>query len=203
MQELQQTLVDLIQTRSSATGYEIEQIVKSSLSSRDNEEAFIARDLQDKYFENGVSENFKPLKFVHYKIVPTKDGEYILRRNLFMSPRATGYFSREDATKDGVRELMRTRQPILGADLKRIVAEALERKWMFPDRECSQEQVLEISHSNLSKQLAEYINTYFINCDKPIKDDIWYCVSCKEYATATIYRDLEKSPRMQHNKREG
>lgn len=196
MSELQQTLMDLVHTRNSVTGYEMEQIVKSALDSLDDEEARIAEELREIYFSANTTSNYKPLKFVYYRIVkPKQRDEYSLRRNLYLSPRATGYFSKEDPTTDGIRELMRTKESILGSDLKKLVIEAKDRDWEFPTRESSQEEIADMSYRNLSKQLAEYIFTYFIDCEKAIKDDIWYGVSCKEYATATVYRDLNKSPR--------
>lgn len=195
------TLADLATNpRCSVTGYDMECVVKTALNSIDEEEVIIARELMEKYFSGDVDDNYKPLKFVHYRVLRTEDGEYTLRRNLYMSPRAVGYFSTEDETSDEIRQLIRSKTSILGADLKRIVAEVIEREYEFPSRDSSQEEVACISYSNLSKQLAQYISDFFINCEKPIRDDVWYGVACKEYATATIYRDMVKSPRPQYNK---
>lgn len=192
------TLTDLVsQPHYSVTGYCMECAVKSALDSLDDDEVKIAEELMAKYFSGDVDDNYKPLKFVHYRVIRTPEGKYTLRRNLYMSPRATGYFSLEDETTDEIRQLVRSKASILGSDLKKIVSEAIEREYEFPSREASLEEVVCMSYSNLSKQIAQYISDYFINCDKPIRDDVWYGVACKEYATATIYRDITKSPRPQ------
>lgn len=201
MKDLQQTLMDLIQTKNSVTGYEMEQIVKTALDSIDDEEARIAEELSEKYFGVNVDATYKPLKFVHYRIIRNIEGEYSLRRNLYMSPRATGYFSTEDDTEDKLRHIVRTKKSVLGSELKDMVQDAMERDYEYPSRESSDEEVAEISYYNLSKQLAQYIYDYFINCEKSIKDDIYYGVSCKEYATATIYRDVKLSPRQQNGRK--
>lgn len=198
MKDLQQTLMDLIQTKNSVTGYEMEQIVKTALNSVDDEEAGIAEELSEKYFGVNVDASYKPLKFVHYRIVRNREGEYSLRRNLYMSPRATGYFSVEYATEDRLRDVVRTKKSVLGSELKEMVHEAMDRDYMFPNKDSFEDEVEIMSYYNLSKQLAQYIYDYFINCEKSIKDDIYYGVSCKEYATATIYRDVKLSPRQQN-----
>ena len=201
MSNLQQTLMDLIRTKNSVTGYEMEQIVKTALNSVDDEEARIAEELSEKYFSANVDASYKPLKFVHYRIIFNKDGEYSLRRNLYMSPRASGYFSQEFATEDRLREVVRTKKSVLGSELKDMVQESMSRDYMFPNRDSFEDEIELMSYYNLSKQLAQYIYDYFINCEKSIKDDIYYGVSCKEYATATIYRDVKLSPRQQNSKK--
>ena len=200
------TLKELISTRQSLTGYDLGALVNKTLnnaSNEDSEDVNIAYELDKNYFskETGEEKNYKPLKFVYYKVIKNTDGEYLLRRNFFLSPRASGYFDTEYETDDELRDIIRMKKVVLGQYLKQLVASICDREFEFPARDDGREEVERIAHNNLSIQLATYINTYFINCEKPIKDDIWYGVTCKEYATATIYRDLNKSPRQQFKDR--
>ena len=202
MQEKQVTLMDVIKEGNSYTGYEMEKIIRTALNSLDDDEVAIARELDEKYFKENVEDNFKPLKFVYYRIGRIKSGEHILRRNLYLSPRASEYFSREDKTDDELREIVRSKTTVMGADLKRIVNELSNMTYMVPIKgsNTSPDEIKRMSFQNLSIQLAKYIKEYFVDCEKPIKDDVWYGISCKEYGTTVVYRDLNKSPRPQHNK---
>ena len=194
------TLREVVASRTSMTGYELGSLVQKTLTNRneDAEDITIATELDEKYFSKAEDDNvYKPLKFVYYRVIRNRDGEYLLRRNFYLSPRATGYFTTEDETTDELRQLIRTKEVILGKDLKRVVADTLEKEFQFPTKETSPEDAAVMANTNLSIQLAEYINSFFIDCEKPLKDDIWYGISCKEYATATVYRDLTKSPRKQ------
>ena len=198
------TLQELVSTRQSLTGYDLGALVSkilNNVSGECPEDVEIAQELNEKYFNKEVEEgkNYKPLKFVYYRIIRNQ-GEFQLRRNFFLSPRANGYFDTEGVTSDELRNIIRLKKTVLGKDLKRVVATMCEREFEYPARDTDREEVDHMSNTNLSIQLARYIDTFFISCEKPIKDDIWYGVTCKEYATATIYRDLDKSPR-QHKDR--
>ena len=200
------TLTELILTRQSITGHDLGALVNKILNNETNEnpeDVEIAKALDENYFNKDVGEekNYKPLKFVYYRVVRDNYGFYSLRRNFYLSPRANGYFSTDGETDDELRDIIRTKRVVMGKDLKKLVAKLCDREFEYPAPNTDREEVDHISNTNLSIQLASYINAYFIDCEKPIKDDIWYGVTCKEYATATIYRDLNKSPR-QHTKTE-
>lgn len=189
-----ESLLTMIANKSSHTGFEMEQIVTAALDSLDNDEVELARNLNARYF--GAGNEYKPLKFVYYRMVRTRDGEWSLRRNLYLSPRASGYFDTAGNSTDSIRNIVRNHESVLGVDLKKYVEDYMtDEGFEFPSKKSTEDEVNEISFRNLSKQLATYINDYFIACEKPIKDDVWYCISCKEYGTATVYRDLNKSPR--------
>ena len=188
-----ESLLTMIEEKKSHTGFEVELIINNALNSLVNEEVELARQLKARYFNAG--NEYKPLKFVYYRLIKTRQGEWSLRRNLYMSPRASGYFNTESVTTDPIRLIVRSRESVLGSDLKRYVSEFAGEDYKMPTSKSTDKEVEQIAYNNLSKQLANYIKEYFIDCEKPIKDDVWYCISCKEYGTATVYRDLNKSPR--------
>lgn len=193
-----QTLRDLHETRNSVTGFELEQMVNAGLKSDVAEERDIAAELKAVYFTPSAKDDkdFKPLKFVHYRLI-RKNGVYILRRNLYMSPRGSVYW---DATvkvdDDALRDILLAKQSVTGKELKDAVKAAEERQYCFPVKEDTEATVHQISCRNFSKQLADYINTYFIDTDKPLCDDVYYGITCRECGTATVYRDQKKSPRV-------
>lgn len=188
-----ESLMAMIEEKHSHTGYEVEQIVNAALESLDNDEVELARSLKARYF--GADNEYKPLKFVFYRLIKTKQGEWSMRRNLYLSPRAAGYYDTAGKAVDPIHEMVRTHNSVKGADLKEYVEELAGVEFEFPEKGASEDTINAISYENLSKQLAAYIKEFFIDCEKPIKDDVWYCISCREYGTATVYRDLTKSPR--------
>lgn len=197
MSELRPTLTNIIEDDMSVMGHELESIIHEAMGSLDEDEVQIAKELDQRYFAQNTEKNFKPIKFVFYRIRLTKAGDYILKRNLYLSPRASEYFDAENIMADQMQSLVVNKKSVLGSELKEIVNAMLENGLQLPPRGSTADTIQKISFSNLSRQLASYIYDYFINCEKPIKDDVWYVVACKEYGTATIYRDLEKSPRTQ------
>ena len=164
MSDMQHTLTSLIQSGKSLVGHELEQLVKTSLNSTDEKEIEIAMELDNKYFNTDVDDNFKPLKFVYYRIAKLVENEvetYRLRRNLFLSPRASGYFSQDGDTTDEMRDLMRTKSSIRGSDLKRVVSQALSTSSELTSKYPSNEEIEEASYLSLSRQIAQYIDEYF------------------------------------------
>lgn len=197
MSDLRPTLTDIIENDMSVMGHELESIIHEALGSLDEDEVQVARELDQRYFAQSADENFKPIKFVFYRIRQSKAGDYILKRNLYLSPRASEYFNEENMMSDELQKIVVRKESVTGATLKSIVGELVENGLQLPPKGSTADVIQKISFGNLSRQLASYIYDYFINCEKPIKDDIWYVVACKEYGTATIYRNLEKSPRAQ------
>lgn len=197
MSDLRLTLTDIIEDDMSVMGHELESIIHEALGSLDEDEVQVARELDQRYFAQNTDENFKPIKFVFYRIRQSKTGDYILKRNLYLSPRASEYFNEDNIMSDELQKIVVRKESITGATLKGIVEELVENGLQLPPKGSTADTIQKISFGNLSRQLASYIYDYFINCEKPIKDDVWYVVACKEYGTATIYRDLEKSPRAQ------
>lgn len=174
----------------SLTGYEFEKAVNEALRSLKEEEVLLGRTLKDIYFYPG--NEYKPLKFVYYRLIRSRKGGYALRRDNYLSPSGSKYFNTEGQSKDRLRNVIRNRESIKGKELKEVVMNLAGKPFEIPS---SKERVDEVSYLNLSKQVATYIRDFFINVEKPIKDDVYYYVYIKEYGTATIYRDLEKSPR--------
>ena len=192
------SLADLLYTPDlKIQGFELDQLVANQLNSEDAMERDIALSLHAYYYTSSVQQKYKPIKFVYYTLVQTSSS-FILKRDLILSPRAKDYYSTDFkesvATSEGLRDVVKSagafrnmminKDSILGADLKSLITPLIDSPFHK-----------ESSIYNYSKQLAMYVYDYFVNCEKPIKDDIYYKVVSKEYATATLYRDLEKSPR--------
>ena len=185
-------LTELLEQKTSVTGYELNCIVMDGLYSNNPQENAIASDLYIALFSPDVEQH--PLKFVYYSIAfNRKKGKYVAYRDLNMSPRANQYFGAE-CLEDKLGTIIRDHCSVTGAELINCVNEAKCRDYLPKTLEDSGKD-LEASFLNLSKQFAEYIDKYFIDCDKPIKGDIYYTIVVKEYGTATLYRDLTKSPR--------
>lgn len=189
-------VVELLETGTSITGYELEQMIMADMSSDDNEVKRVAEILFNTYYAKDCEASYKPLKFVYYQVLPKDEDEYNVRRDVHLSPRAKQYFDAAIKTaNDEFRNLIINKTPILGSDLKKMIAEMATEEMQRPYTKVQQDVIQQMSFRNLSLQLANYVNTYFIETDTPIGDGIWYKVTCKEYGTATVYRDLEKSPR--------
>lgn len=191
-----ENVVELLENEQSVTGYELEQIINRDMSSNDEEVQRVAEILFNTYYAKGCEASYKPLKFVYYQIIKRNEDEYNVRRDVYLSPRAKQYFDVAIKTpQDAFRELIVNKTSVLGSDLKKMVAAMADEQMQYPDTKVQQDVIQQMSFRNLSLQLAEYVGTYFIQTDTPIGDGIWYKVTSKEYGTATVYRDLEKSPR--------
>ena len=206
---MEKKLSELLNSKKAVTGYEVEVLINKTLQPAPNNfvghllgelDLAIARDLSRKYFRNTTDSSYKPLKFVYYNVKYDEIvSEFVLKRNLVLSPRAFEYFDKNatfDNERDGIRDIITNKKSVLGIELKRLVAESknitIQEEY---DSSLKLSEINRISFDNLTKQLADYIDEYFISCEKPIKDDIWYGVVSKEYGTATVYRNLALSPR--------
>lgn len=196
------TVNELLQTGESITGYDLKQSVLNSMKSENIEEVQLAEYLYASYFAEAVEKSYVPLKFVYYNVIlknpdDEENSEVIVRRDQHFSPRAKYYFDTEVKCEDDeMREIVINKQSVKGSELKEVVARVVAEELTRPVKKIDMAEVQRRSFRNLSIQLARYINTYFIESENPIKDDIYYKVNCKEYGTATVYRDLEKSPRV-------
>lgn len=195
------TVNELLQTGESITGYDLKQSVLNSMKSENIEEVQLAECIYKSYFAETVEKGYVPLKFVYYNVIlknsDEENDEIIVRRDQHFSPRAKYYFDTEiNCEDDELRDIVINKQSIKGSKLKEIVARVSADELIKPIKKTDMTEVQKTSFKNLSIQLARYISTYFIESENPIKDAIYYKVSCKEYGTATVYRDLEKSPRI-------
>lgn len=206
---MEKKLSELLNSKKAVTGYEVEVLINKTLQPAPNNfvghllgelDLAIARDLSRKYFSNLTDSSYKPLKFVYYNVEYDEIvSEFVLKRNLVLSPRAFEYFDKNatfDTSRDGIRDIITNKKSVLGRELKELVSESknitIQEEY---DSSLKLSEINMISFDNLTKQLADYIDEYFISCEKPIKDDIWYGVVSKEYGTATVYRNLTLSPR--------
>lgn len=206
---MEKKLSELLNSKKAVTGYEVEVLINKTLQPAPNNfvghllgelDLAIARDLSRKYFSNPTDSSYKPLKFVYYNVKYDEIvSEFVLKRNLVLSPRAFEYFDKGVQyvdVVDGIRDIITNKRSVTGLDLKELVRESKSITVIEePDSSLRVSDINRISFNNLTKQLADYIDEYFISCEKPIKDDIWYGVVSKEYGTATVYRNLALSPR--------